>query len=212
MAGIFQPGDDALPNNAALQFGHGGDDGKHRLSMGVLISSASWCDTESMERPWAIHDIRKRSGSPSLSLVLCETGAEQLDRGIEEYVHHLTGEYPAIDAVWLVGSRANDRVQPNSDWDLLVFADEHTLQQMRADTNLRERSMGVDLLIVHDGTRFQEPWPSDPAQPKRGNLAPLEWHNPSGWGWQEFSDKDAEYTETRPEIRRAKAHKLWPAP
>lgn len=29
---------------------------------------------------------------------------------------------PAVLAVWLIGSRANCRARPNSDWDLLVFA------------------------------------------------------------------------------------------
>src|SRR6266545_3968144 len=31
-SGILQPGLDTFPDDAALQFGHGGDDGEHRLA------------------------------------------------------------------------------------------------------------------------------------------------------------------------------------
>lgn len=73
------------------------------------------------------------------------------------YVEQLVKEYPRIESVWLMGSRANDSYREESDWDLLVFANKEVLDAMRQHRELkRER---VDVLVVYDSINFEEPWP-----------------------------------------------------
>src|SRR6266481_2132913 len=110
---------------------------------------------------------------------------------LPEYVAKLVAVCPSIRAVWLIGSRANGTERPGSDWDLLVFADAAILSRLRGDDDLRQRSadLCVDLLLVHDGDNFLEPWGS-PEHEKHGSL--------TGWEWRELSDSEAEYRGTKP--------------
>ena len=44
---------------------------------------------------------------------------------IKTYIDELITSYPEINSIWLIGSRANNSANKNSDWDFLVFANEH---------------------------------------------------------------------------------------
>jgi len=65
--------------------------------------------------------------------------------------------FKGITSIWLIGSRANNTFRENSDWDLLIFADEQTLDLMRKATELKRAD--VDVLVVYDGKNGEEPWP-----------------------------------------------------
>ncbi len=78
------------------------------------------------------------------------------DQQVREYIDLLNGRYRSISSVWLVGSRANCTERPESDWDLLVFADNDSFDAMRGDADLR--APGIDLLVVTDGDQFEQPW------------------------------------------------------
>lgn len=125
---------------------------------------------------------------------------------IEDFIFRITGTYEAIEEVWLIGSRANGTARPDSDWDLLVFADEPTFQRMRKNRRLRRAE--IDCLVVRDGNEFREPWGR---RPKHGDL--------SGWGWTTISQSEAEYDATkwvededggRTISKRCKAIRIWP--
>jgi hypothetical protein len=128
---------------------------------------------------------------------------------IREYVDKLVASYRGIQALWLIGSRGSGAERPDSDWDLLVFADAAILSRLRADEDQRRRceDLHVGLLVVYDGDNFVEPWGS-PEREKHGNL--------SGWKWRMLSTREAEYRGTKPNadgwvnINRCKARRLWP--
>lgn len=105
-----------------------------------------------------------------------------------------------------MGSRANGTARPDSDWDLLVFADERTFQCMRK--NHRLRRVEIDCLVVRGGDEFCEPWGR---RPKHGDLRE--------WGWTRMSESESEYVATkwiedeyggRTVIGRSKAIRIWP--
>ena len=129
---------------------------------------------------------------------------------VAEFVDTLVAKYLGIRQVWLIGSRARGSKRQDSDWDLVVFADAAVLSTLRVDVDLPARStkLHLDLLVVHDGDNFVEPWGSL-AHEKRGSL--------SGWKWHELSDREAEYRGTKPladgggvAVRRCKARRVWP--
>ena len=106
---------------------------------------------------------------------------------ILSFVGQLVDRYPAMRSIWVIGDRA-DGDAPESPgpfaWDLVVFADLSTLQQLRNATDLRRAD--VVLRIVTDGDRFE-----------------IAWDNPhmSGslfrWDWCQVSDREAYYSEAR---------------
>ena len=90
-----------------------------------------------------------------------------------QYIEMLVEKYPEIQAIWLIGSRANDQENPESDWDYLVFADRNLLEILRVDTDLHEPD--IDLLVVYDGNSFEEPWTEEGEKQKKGSLRSWEW-------------------------------------
>lgn len=124
---------------------------------------------------------------------------------ISHYIQSLIENHTGIHEIWLFGSQADGNATPSSDWDLLVFADDSTLQQMRKDSQLQ--SSMYDLFVVHDGNRFEQPWGENP---KRGSL--------NEWKWERKSSHEAEYRATRPtkapdklvDVSIGKAYRLWP--
>jgi hypothetical protein len=88
--------------------------------------------------------------------------------------------------LWLIGSRANARWRPQSDWDILAFGNSDLLNEFR----LRDPIDGLDLLIVHNGDDFEGPWlrPSDGVT-KSGSLI--------GWEWRRTGDDVATYMASR---------------
>jgi hypothetical protein len=106
-------------------------------------------------------------------------------RGITLYLDQLTERCPDIRSVWEIGARADDEVLGTCapfGWDLIAFADEDTLQQLRAATDLHRGD--VRLRVVTDGNRFEPAW-GDAAL--SGSL--------STWGWKRVSEREAFYAE-----------------
>lgn len=123
----------------------------------------------------------------------------------QDYIADLVRAYPTIREVWLIGSRANDNSQKDSDWDYLVFADEEFLSTLTCDHSIR-RSY-VDLLVVYNGDNFQAPWGK---KTKSGSL--------SQWEWKQLTATRAQYKGTKwkdddvgAEISVKQAQKIWPA-
>ena len=52
---------------------------------------------------------------------------------MRRYIDLLTGLYRSISSIWLMGSRASSTERPESDWDLLAFADGGALGEMQGD-------------------------------------------------------------------------------
>jgi hypothetical protein len=94
-------------------------------------------------------------------------------RALCEYLGSLTRRYPSVSSVWLLGSRASGSERPESDWDLLVFADEGSFAAMQSDPDVR--AAGVDLLVVSNGDRFEQPWREGAEMAKSGYLSTWEW-------------------------------------
>jgi predicted nucleotidyltransferase len=131
---------------------------------------------------------------------------------IQPYIEHLIKLAPNIESVWLMGSRTNNTYRGDSDWDLLVFADERTLEVLRGHQALRRDY--VDVLVVYNGKDFVEPWPevvNGRAWPKSGSLS-----GEKSFAWYQLSPTEAEYEGTKrsaegPIVREVKrAIKLWP--
>lgn len=135
-------------------------------------------------------------------------------KDIDAYLDNLTAKYPVVREVWLLGSRANRTQRENSDWDLLVFADEQTFNALREDESLHLD--GIDLLVVHsENGNFEKPWGD---KGKKGSL--------ESWSWVRITDQEATYdshrwipdaeqkypgTETGDwEDVRLKSSRLWP--
>ena len=125
---------------------------------------------------------------------------------IDAYVAKIARAHPGIREIWLFGSRAKGLAHPKSDWNLFLFADEDTLQQL--GKSLQFRRGDVQLLVVRDGDEFREPWGNNP---KQGYL--------SEWEWVKISDREAQYCgikwaqeekggQTAMELCRA--IRLWP--
>ncbi|HXZ94278.1 MAG TPA: hypothetical protein VEG36_15490 [Burkholderiales bacterium] len=105
-------------------------------------------------------------------------------RGISLYLDLLAEHCPDIRSVWEIGVRADDEVLGTCapfGWDLIAFADEDTLQQLRAATELHRPD--VRLRVVLDGNRFEPAW-GDAAL--SGSL--------SDWGWKRVSEREAYYS------------------
>lgn len=126
------------------------------------------------------------------------SGVPPLLEVVTVYLNRLTSVHPGITAVWLFGSRANGTCKTDSDWDLLVFGDRSMLDAIRADETFRRPE--IDLFIVHDGNRFESPWPGGDGS-KLGRLHNSYQSDPNlyvyGYRWKEVSAREATYISTR---------------
>ena len=128
---------------------------------------------------------------------------------LSEYIENLLSACPEITEVWLIGSRANNKAQEDSDWDLFVFGNDHTLSTLQENLSLRHPE--IDLLIVYNGDDFREPWETEISKAKSGSL--------TGWEWELDKDslvrahyngtkwKDDEFGVT---VTREVAKRVWP--
>lgn len=105
----------------------------------------------------------------------------QVPAAIQSLIDDLVRLRPAPASIWLIGSRANGTATDRSDTDLLVFASTAFLEETRLKLLPRE---GVDLLVVHDGLNYVDPW-----QAKAGSLDALKW--------RELTDRSATYVGTK---------------
>lgn len=86
------------------------------------------------------------------------------------YVDRLRKRFDSIDEVWLIGAHANDTGSRDSEWELLIFADEAVLDALKSEAQWQRSD--VSLLIVVDGEHFEKV--GDDAG--RRNLASIDWH------------------------------------
>ena len=127
---------------------------------------------------------------------------------IVAYAKKLGTKFSGIRHVWLFGSRANATEMSDSDWDLMVFADEQTFREMSAHLELKHPM--IDLLVVKGEDEYAQPWPD--VELKQGNL--------TTWSWRPLSENEAEYLQTkepqdgsgwyRSETSKKRAILLWP--
>jgi predicted nucleotidyltransferase len=103
---------------------------------------------------------------------------------VQAYVRKVAADHRNVAEMWLLGSRANGTAIATSDWDILAFADESTLDALRKDYELHRPE--VDLLVVKspDG-RFEKPW----GRKKSGSL--------EKWQWNRLSATEATYRSTK---------------
>lgn len=87
-------------------------------------------------------------------------------------MEEITGAFDGVLSVWLIGSRADCSAKEDSDWDVLLFADDATLVGLRSCSP----SAQLDVLVVVDGNRFEAPWIEDGYEiPKSGSLKEWQW-------------------------------------
>jgi Polymerase beta, Nucleotidyltransferase len=103
------------------------------------------------------------------------------------YIADLVATHPGIREVWLFGSRANGTETNTSDWDYFAFADSATYEALQSD--LRFRCDGIHLMLVTDGERFENPWPSQ-GREERATLG--------DWQWKQTEPASATYWATHP--------------
>ena len=129
---------------------------------------------------------------------LAQSTAIHLPGHIAAYLRGLTAAYPEIVSIWLFGSRANGREKQDSDWDLLDFGNRSVLDALRQSRTFVHPE--IDLFIVHDGNRFENPWP-DNGEIKSGRLWSSLDPNGGPWvcgyNWHEVSARLATYFSTR---------------
>ena len=79
-----------------------------------------------------------------------------LDGSILTYIRRLTASFSEITEIWLFGSRANNNVNQNSDWDFWVFANKKVLENLGKRNDFHEPN--IDINLVYDGDHFCKPW------------------------------------------------------
>ncbi|RMD87265.1 MAG: nucleotidyltransferase domain-containing protein [Candidatus Dadabacteria bacterium] len=127
---------------------------------------------------------------------------------IRDYLESLIARYPAISSVWLMGSRANGAARPDSDWDLMVFADATILERLKSEEKQTAEELNIDLFVVYDGDNFEKPfWNSKSKTPKGDSL--------TSWRWRTVQPNLALYRRTnlpweREPTQTRKAIKIWP--
>jgi predicted nucleotidyltransferase len=128
-----------------------------------------------------------------------------LSSEIRQHVRKLGSCFPELEGIWLLGSRANGTARPDSDWDLLAFARPPGFQRLRSAQAFKRSD--VDLLVVHDGLNFEEPWPiatPERPHPKAGDLR--------SWEWNQESEDHATYWANKEgrESDIMRAVRVWP--
>lgn len=106
---------------------------------------------------------------------------------ITEYIEKLREKSDEISSVWLFGSRANDTSTEKSDWDLMVFANENSLEKLKNSPELKNEV--IDVLVVYDDENFIEPWHESGKRYKSGNLV--------SWSWEQVTESEAIYTANK---------------
>ncbi|MBA4148632.1 MAG: nucleotidyltransferase domain-containing protein [Verrucomicrobia bacterium] len=75
-----------------------------------------------------------------MSIVAFSTEFDSCPDGIRAIIEEVASE-SATNAIWFIGSRANDRGTPESDWDILVFGQDEVAP-------VPARCAGLDVLRV----------------------------------------------------------------
>ena len=130
---------------------------------------------------------------------------------IKVYLERLVKAYPNIKSIWLFGSRANSSHRTDSDWDLLVFADQQIFDELKRNSHFRDDK--IDLLVVFNDREFEKPW-SDEKGAKHGSLKSWEWVEASTdlatYKSVKYKDEKEWFKENMLECRTLKAFRIWP--
>lgn len=107
---------------------------------------------------------------------------------VRKKIDELIAMYEGIREIWLFGSRANGTNKEDSDWDILIIADQHVLNLLEKEGS--ERYLTLDIMVVFDQDNFRGPWrrESDKAY-KHGSL--------QKWEWKELQSGVAKYKATK---------------
>jgi hypothetical protein len=103
---------------------------------------------------------------------------------ISDFAARLLARCLDIRSVWSIDCAGPDKAPEPGCRELLVFADQRTLEQLRKCDDLRRDD--VEVLVVIDGDRFENVW-----GPRKlsGSLV--------RWAWREVSSDQAFYDESR---------------
>ena len=103
---------------------------------------------------------------------------------LSAFLSHLLVRCIDIREVWSVGAAELVPAAVRPGYELLVFADQRTLQSLRRSSQLHRAD--VELLVVFDGDQFENAWGSRRVS---GSLA--------RWAWRPVSDELAYYDESK---------------
>jgi hypothetical protein len=110
---------------------------------------------------------------------------------ISSFISRLLERCLNIRSVWCMAQDAHrvaqDAMEPATvapRWELLVFADQATLERLRKATDVHRTD--VDLLVVVDGDRFENAWGQGRLS---GSLV--------RWSWRPVRPAEAYYNESR---------------
>lgn len=133
-----------------------------------------------------------------------------MNQMVDTYIDKLTTNYPFINSIWMIGSRANNSFRDNSDWDFILFADRNTLDELRQD--LAFDNDNIDLLVVYNGNDFEEPW-ADEKGIKKGSLTDWEWHqesdNEASYLHKKYKSEKDWFKANMFECKKVAAFKIW---
>jgi predicted nucleotidyltransferase len=120
---------------------------------------------------------------------------------IRNFVKELSGNYPGIREIWLIGSRANnDTVRPDSDWDFIVFGNEFTHSLIQNDKNLQKKALNlsIDLLVEKESGEFRSVWGASKCLRLKDDLR-----------WNIISDTTAKYWATKLVEKESTEQLFW---
>ena len=130
---------------------------------------------------------------------------------LKKYLTDLVEEFSDVEEIWLLGSRANNSANENSDWDIMIFADHYVLNALKMNVSFKHQD--IDLLVVYDGNKFEQPWVSlsrvGTKRTKKGEL--------KQWDFRETENNVAVYSGSKPDVpdgyfinpTQMKMYRIW---
>ncbi|MCO5354941.1 nucleotidyltransferase domain-containing protein [Acidovorax kalamii] len=138
---------------------------------------------------------------------------DALPHSAQQFFRALVVSTNAPQSVWLIGSRANNRADEQSDTDLLIFGSTLLIDELR---DSMPAPADIDALIVYNGNDYSDPW-----QNKRGSLANLKWRlltaevaSYKGVRWIPDEESEDEFSPDSGELLTLdeRACRIWAAP
>lgn len=132
-----------------------------------------------------------RPGLSDMSVCPCMTA------DIVRWISEICSRCGRIESVWLFGSRANGTELETSDWDLLAFGNQATIDCIRRHGDLERPD--VDLFVVTNGEDFHSIWRDKPV------------NYLTEWEWTRQSESRATYLENKKgTLTKRRAIRVWP--
>ncbi len=119
---------------------------------------------------------------------------------LDHFIADFVATFPQVTEIWLLGSRANEKADPDSDWDLLVFsADRLKAENLMAATRFHDECFR---LFIVTGNYFKWPWPR-----KKDDCLCDGWLD--RWRWTSVPGQDGQATY-RGNHGPERARRIWP--